>query len=86
MSHPKKTGLIGGLGVKYGVKARKKYTELLTEKSRKHVCIQCGSLSVRRESVGIWVCSKCGLRFSGGAYTPSTKIGDTAERSTRTIR
>jgi large subunit ribosomal protein L37Ae len=80
----KKTGPTGGFGVRYGVKARKRYSEVLTEKKKKHVCPQCSSKSVRRESVGIWVCGKCGLKFSGGAYTPATKLGETAERAART--
>jgi len=87
MSHrrkAKKMGPTGGLGVRYGVKARKRYSEVLTEKKRKYVCPQCSSNSVRRESVGIWVCGKCGYKFSGGAYTPATKLGETAERSART--
>jgi large subunit ribosomal protein L37Ae len=80
----KKMGPTGGLGVRYGVKARRRYSEVLTEKRRKHICPQCSSNSVRRESVGIWVCGKCGFKFTGGAYIPSTKLGETAERSART--
>jgi large subunit ribosomal protein L37Ae len=80
----KKMGPAGGLGVRYGVKARRRYSEVITEKRRKHICPQCNSNSVRRESVGIWVCGKCGLKFTGGAYIPATKLGETAERSART--
>ena len=87
MSHrrkAKKMGPTGGFGVRYGVKPRKRYSAVLTEMKKKHVCPQCSSNSVRRESVGIWSCSKCGYKFSGGAYTPATKLGETAERSART--
>ena len=80
----KKSGPVGGFGVRYGVKPRKRYSEIMTERKRKHVCPQCSSNSVTRESVGIWVCGKCGLKFAGGAYTPTTKIGETSERSART--
>jgi large subunit ribosomal protein L37Ae len=80
----KRSGPTGGLGVRYGVKARRRYSDIMTEKTRKHVCPQCSSSSVTRESVGIWVCGKCGLKFAGGAYTPTTKVGETAERSART--
>ena len=79
----KKMGPAGGLGVRYGVKPRRRFSEILTEMKRKHVCPQCSSNSVKRESVGIWVCSKCGIKFTGGAYTPTTKIGETSERSAR---
>jgi len=80
----KEKGPIGGLGVRYGVKAKKRYGEVLMEKNRRHFCPQCSSNSVRRESVGVWICKKCGFKFTGGAYIPVTKIGDTAERSART--
>jgi large subunit ribosomal protein L37Ae len=80
----KKMGPAGGLGARYGVKTRRRFSEIMTEKTKKHVCPQCSSNSVTRESIGIWVCGKCGLKFSGGAYTPTTKIGETAERSART--
>jgi len=80
----KKSGPTGGFGVRYGVKTRRRYSEIMTEKTRKHVCPQCNSNSVTRVSVGIWVCSKCGLKFTGGAYTPTTKVGETSERAART--
>ncbi|MEM2110642.1 MAG: 50S ribosomal protein L37ae [Candidatus Bathyarchaeia archaeon] len=79
----KKIGPSGGLGVKYGVTVRKRYSEIVSGLREKHVCPQCGLKAVRRESVGIWTCRKCGFRFAGGAYIPSTKLGVSAERSTR---
>jgi len=79
----KKIGPTGGLGVRYGVTVRKRYSAILTEMKKKHVCPQCSSRSVRRESVGIWVCAKCGFKFTGGAYVPTTKLGVTAGRSAR---
>ena len=79
----KKTGPEGGLGARYGVRARRRYSEILAVLRRKHRCPQCSSNNVRRESVGIWLCTKCGFKFAGGAYQPRTKIGITAERSAR---
>ena len=79
----KKLGPAGGLGARYGVRARRRYSEILTEVRRKHRCPQCYSNTVRRESVGIWLCTKCGFKFAGGAYQPRTKLGVTAERSAR---
>jgi large subunit ribosomal protein L37Ae len=38
---------------------------------------------VRRESVGVWKCSKCSFTFSGGAYTPTTKLGVVAKRAAK---
>jgi large subunit ribosomal protein L37Ae len=45
-----------------------------------HKCPSCASPSVKRESVGLWGCKKCGYTFAGGAYTPSTKLGQVSHR------
>ncbi len=37
----KKMGPAGGLGVRYGVKPRRRFSVILTEMKRKHVCPQC---------------------------------------------
>ena len=34
-------------------------------------------------SIGIWLCDSCGFKFAGGAYAPSTKLGQVAERAAR---
>jgi len=79
----KKVGPAGGLGARYGTAPRKQYIEVLTGMKKAHRCPQCGSQSVRRESVGVWKCRKCGLTFTGGAYTPITKLGVVAKRSAK---
>ncbi|HIE13980.1 TPA: 50S ribosomal protein L37ae [Candidatus Bathyarchaeota archaeon] len=76
----KKVGPTRGLGARYGVTLRKRYREIIIEMKRRHKCPQCGFMTVKRESVGIWICRKCGYKFTGGAYTPFTKIGTTAKR------
>jgi large subunit ribosomal protein L37Ae len=45
-----------------------------------HRCPQCGVPRVKRVSVGVWQCKKCGFAFTGGAYTPTTKLGVIAKR------
>jgi len=79
----KKVGPARGFGARYGVSVRRRWVSIVAEKKKKHICPQCGFKAVRRESVGIWICKKCGLRFAGGAYTPVTKIGATIERTTK---
>lgn len=77
----KKVGATRGLGARYGVTVRKRYRAVVEEMRKPQTCPQCGFRSVRRESVGIWVCRKCGFKFTGGAYVPTTKLGITAKRS-----
>ncbi|MBS7639349.1 MAG: 50S ribosomal protein L37ae [Candidatus Bathyarchaeia archaeon] len=79
----KKVGPARGFGPRYGVSVRKRYITIVSEMRRLHLCPQCGVKAVRRESVGIWVCRKCGFKFAGGAYTPVTKIGVVAERAAK---
>jgi large subunit ribosomal protein L37Ae len=55
----------------------------MTEMKRPHKCPQCGFTRVKRESVGIWKCRKCGYTYTGGAYTPTTKLGIVAKRSAK---
>jgi large subunit ribosomal protein L37Ae len=33
--------------------------------------------------VGVWKCKKCGFTFTGGAYTPVTKLGVVAKRAAK---
>ena len=79
----KKVGSTRGLGARYGATIRKRYTRVISELKKVHKCPQCGSEKVRRQSVGIWRCRKCGFTFTGGAYTPSTKLGVVAKRTAK---
>lgn len=81
----KKAGPTGGLGARYGSTVRKRQVKVLTELRKAHKCPHCGSMSVRRESVGVWECRKCRLTFTGGAYTPATKLGVVAKRSAKGV-
>ena len=77
----KKVGPTRGLGPRYGSTVRKRYIKVMTEMKKPHKCPQCGFTRVKRESVGIWKCKKCGFTYTGGAYTPITKLGIVAKRS-----
>jgi len=79
----KKVGSTRGLGPRYGSTVRKRYIKVMTEMKTPHKCPQCGFLRVKRVSVGIWRCRKCGHTFTGGAYTPITKLGIVAKRSAK---
>lgn len=80
MGRTRKVGPTRGLGARYGSTVRKRYIKVVTEMKKPHTCTQCGFARVKRQSVGVWKCEKCGFTFTGGAYTPTTKLGLVARR------
>jgi large subunit ribosomal protein L37Ae len=82
----KKVGPTRGLGPRYGSTVRKRYIKVMEDLRSPHKCPQCGFARVKRESVGVWKCRKCGFRYTGGAYTPTTKLGVIAKRSAKGLR
>jgi large subunit ribosomal protein L37Ae len=83
MVRAKKLGPVARLGVRYGGTVRRRLAEIEIEMKKPHKCPTCGANAVKKVSVGLWGCRKCGYTFTGGAYTPSTKLGDVAKRATR---
>jgi len=81
----KKVGPTRGLGARYGATVRKRYIKVISGLKKAHKCPRCGSESVRRQSVGVWECRKCGLTFTGGAYAPVTKLGVVAKRAVKGV-
>ena len=63
-----------------GTSVRKQWTRITREMRGSHRCPRCSSRSVKRDSVGVWECTKCDYRFAGGAYQPSTKTGEASMR------
>ncbi len=80
---PRKIGAAGGFGARYGTVGRRQYVEIITGLRTKHECPRCRFRTLKRWSVGIWHCRKCGHKFAGGAYVPTTKLGEIAARATR---
>ena len=76
----KKVGPTRGFGPRYGATVRKRYIKVLSGLKTPHSCPQCGYQRVRRESIGVWKCRKCGYTYAGGAYAPATKLGVVAKR------
>ena len=64
----KKKGYLKGLGARYGIKIRKKYSVVHKVLKSKRKCPECGSLQFGRRVVGIWNCKKCGFKIAGQAY------------------
>lgn len=79
----KKVGPAGSFGPRYGTVARRRYAEVVAGMRIPHECPRCHVRAVRRLAVGIWGCRKCGVKFAGGAYLPTTKLGDVSKRAAR---
>lgn len=60
-----------GLGARYGIKTRKKYTMIHRILKAKRKCPLCGSTKFGRQAVGVWSCKKCGFKIAGTAYDVS---------------
>lgn len=63
-----KTASLKGLGQKYGLKPRKKFTAVHRQLKSNRKCPECGSERFGREAVGIWACKKCKFKVAGLAY------------------
>jgi len=79
----KKIGSTRGFEARYGAMVRKRYVAAISGLKQAHDCPVCGLTAVRRRSVGVWNCGKCGAVFTGGAYTPTTKLGEVAKRAAK---
>jgi len=67
MSKSSKLGSAGRFGVRYGQSVKKRISEIESRQKKKQICPFCGGRA-KRISKGIWVCGKCGKKFSGHAY------------------
>jgi len=82
----KKVGTTGSFGPRYGSQLKKRYLKIENSTNAKHKCPNCASSKVKRQSVGIWMCKKCGLSFAGGAWIPTTPTGKTALRTAASLQ
>ncbi|MEM4717238.1 MAG: 50S ribosomal protein L37ae [Desulfurococcaceae archaeon] len=78
MGKTKIVGIAGRYGARYGATLRKKVRDLLVKRYSPHMCPFCAHRGrVVRISTGIWICKKCGAKWSGGAYVPRTELSKT---------
>lgn len=69
---------VKSFGPRYGAGVRKKYKKVIDKMKTPSRCPYCGKVVLlKRVSVGIWRCKKCGTTFTGGAYTSRTSLGRT---------
>ncbi len=74
MPRTKKIGSAGKLGPRYGTKIRKLVVEVERKLKQDHKCPSCGANKVKRAGASIWECRRCGAKFAGAAYTPSSLV------------
>jgi large subunit ribosomal protein L37Ae len=60
-------------GARYGIKPKRKAEAVFKLREKSTKCPYCLKNAVKRLSVGIWNCTACGVKFTGGAYTFSKK-------------
>jgi len=68
MAHTKKVGMTGKFGARYGIKIRSDVLKVNEKKTKE--CPYCKKKSIKRTSAGIWECSKCKVKFTGGTHVP----------------
>ena len=85
MARTKKVGITGRFGARYGRKAKRAVKSIEENMKKKHICPRCDRPAVKRQAVGIWKCSKCGVVFTGGAYVPETPMAKTATRNIKRV-
>ncbi len=87
MGRTRKVGIAGRYGSRYGYTLRKRVREVLEKRYADHKCPFCGVKGkIKRVSVGIWICKKCGTKFAGGAYIPVTSTGKYSESLTGRLK
>lgn len=60
-------------GARYGKTVKDKFGVIESQQRQKYVCPSCSREQVKRVSLGIWQCTKCGNKFASKAYTVAKK-------------
>lgn len=60
-------------GARYGKTVKDKFGVIEQQQRQKYNCPSCSREQVKRVSLGIWQCSKCGTKFASKAYTVAKK-------------
>jgi len=60
-------------GARYGRTVKERFGAIESEQRKLHKCPYCEKEKVKRLSPGIWQCKKCNAKFTGRAYTITSK-------------
>ena len=75
MGNTKKVKSTGRFSSRYGVGIRKRMLKVEEQQKDLDACPFCGFKKVKRKAAGLFLCNKCGAKFTGGAYTTETLGG-----------
>ena len=64
----KRIGSAGRFGVRYGKRLRTMVLAVEDKQKQKQNCPYCSRPQVKRVAAGIFLCNKCGNKFTGNAY------------------
>ncbi len=67
--------------IRGGAKLRKQVKKVNLMKRTKYQCPVCGKKQVVRISNAIYQCKSCKSKFTGGAYSLYTPVGEIAKRT-----
>lgn len=62
-------GSVKRFGPRYGRTLKRKTGKIEQMKNASYECPACHYKKVHRETKGVWLCDKCGAKFSSKAYT-----------------
>ena len=80
MGNTKKVGVTGRFGSRYGRGIRKRVIKVEEKQKNLSACPNCGFKKIKRIAAGLFVCKKCGAKFTGGAYQTETLAGITIRK------
>lgn len=71
MGRTKVAGIAGRFRARYGSTLRARWKDVMIRRYQEYNCPFCGFRTrMKRVSVGIWHCPKCGKTYAGAAYQP----------------
>lgn len=71
----KKVGTTGRFGSRYGVGIRKRIVKVEDKQKNLGACPHCEFERIKRQAAGLYSCTKCCAKFTGGAYQVETLSG-----------